>query len=509
MTGSPRSTEAGERQAMVPESLSSFEQMLTSFAYSPVGIATPVGGAGDDGVAGGTRKKQVKTEGEATPKWEKKTPAPLQTPPRPPRRRGGRSSPSQPDWAAAGDGTMADKSTAMVTMQGDSAIDSTSVTVEDERREGLVPASAPGTPFVLPADKNRGSSSYYLREDVRRNPPTFSRFFLRQSTSAPADGEGEAGETRREYTKVAGEEGGKGNPFPDCENKGILIGAARKRKKRRKGSCRGAGASRPRGKNERDRDEQQKSKKKKVVVVSPYFSAASSDQHATERGAGEVEMIVQRRTRTKKKRTDQAAEPTGQARTSGGGNEGSPEVADGKKKRKRKHQSVQLSAAERMADAYKRVPDDNKWVPPFSDHELLQEFHFFDHWRVLIICMLLNRTTGREVQKVLPRLFLLCPDAETTTKVSEDDIEEIIKHLGLQRKRSKMIKRMSEEYLQPEWTHVTQLHGIGKYAADAYAIFCSGMWKGVKPNDHKLVDYWRFLLNDKDARESMMVQKST
>ncbi|CAA6664911.1 unnamed protein product [Spirodela intermedia] len=160
-----------------------------------------------------------------------------------------------------------------------------------------------------------------------------------------------------------------------------------------------------------------------------------------------------------------------------------------------------------MADAYKRVPDENLWVPPFSDHELLQEFHFFDHWRVLVICMLLNRTTGQKVRKVLPRLFLLCPDAEATIKVPEEEIEELIRPLGLQNKRSKMINRMSEEYLSSDWTHVTQLHGIGKYAADAYAIFCSGRWKDVKPNDHKLVDYWRFLMDDKDARQSIIVQK--
>lgn len=46
-----------------------------------------------------------------------------------------------------------------------------------------------------------------------------------------------------------------------------------------------------------------------------------------------------------------------------------------------------------------------------------------------------------------------------------------------------------------------------RYAADAYAIFCSGRWKDVKPNDHKLVDYWRFLMDDKDARRSIIVQK--
>lgn len=126
-------------------------------------------------------------------------------------------------------------------------------------------------------------------------------------------------------------------------------------------------------------------------------------------------------------------------------------------------------------------------------------------------------------------------------------IEKVIETLGLQKKRAAMIQRFSREYLDDSWTHVTQLHGIGKYvglffplpfylitltplennyktlflcaefyrpcdhvivwwkvayfsrlwlaryAADAYAIFCSGDWGLVVPNDHMLVKYWKYL----------------
>lgn len=33
----------------------------------------------------------------------------------------------------------------------------------------------------------------------------------------------------------------------------------------------------------------------------------------------------------------------------------------------------------------------------------------------------------------------------------------------------------------------------GRYAADAYAIFCTGKWNEVKPKDHVLNKYWDFL----------------
>ncbi|KAL9670285.1 hypothetical protein QQ045_007836 [Rhodiola kirilowii] len=81
--------------------------------------------------------------------------------------------------------------------------------------------------------------------------------------------------------------------------------------------------------------------------------------------------------------------------------------------------------------------------------------------------------------RVIPNFFNLCPNAETATKVATDDIEKVIQSLGLQKKRALMIQPTSTEYLEDTWTHVTQLHGVGKYAADAYAIFCTDKWEQV------------------------------
>lgn len=64
---------------------------------------------------------------------------------------------------------------------------------------------------------------------------------------------------------------------------------------------------------------------------------------------------------------------------------------------KRKLENVPFSASQKKNEAYRRRSEDNTWVPPRSDFRLLQEDHFHDPWRVLIICMLLNRTTGLQV----------------------------------------------------------------------------------------------------------------
>ncbi|KAF5734507.1 hypothetical protein HS088_TW16G00956 [Tripterygium wilfordii] len=158
-----------------------------------------------------------------------------------------------------------------------------------------------------------------------------------------------------------------------------------------------------------------------------------------------------------------------------------------------------LSASQKKDEAYLRKTSDNTWRPPRSEFGLLQEDHVHDPWRVLLICILLNRTSGKQVREAIPGLFALCPNAKAATEVGTAEIERVIEKLGLQKKRSVMIQRFSREYMEEGWTHVTQLHGVNKYAADAHAIFCTGKWDRVTPCDYMLDYYWKFLRSIKDA----------
>lgn len=133
------------------------------------------------------------------------------------------------------------------------------------------------------------------------------------------------------------------------------------------------------------------------------------------------------------------------------------------------------------------------WVPPVSVHALIQEELYKDPWKLLVACMLLNKTSGIQMRTVIWELFDLCPTPEAAVAVPTCDIEKVIRPLGLQRKRACMIQKFSHDYLGKDWSNVAELHGIGKYATDAYAIFCEGRWREVKPEDHKLVDYWQYL----------------
>lgn len=152
-----------------------------------------------------------------------------------------------------------------------------------------------------------------------------------------------------------------------------------------------------------------------------------------------------------------------------------------------------FSAAQKRNEAYRRVDTVNSWKPPYSPYHLIQEDHYTDPWRVLVICMLLNMTTGDQVKKMLNDFFKLCPDAKAATEVPVEKIQEVTHTLGLHGKRPMGIQKFSQQYLEKDWKYVTELFGVGKYAADAYAIFIAGKWNSVVPKDHMLVKYWEFL----------------
>ncbi|KAF5762592.1 putative DNA glycosylase [Helianthus annuus] len=159
----------------------------------------------------------------------------------------------------------------------------------------------------------------------------------------------------------------------------------------------------------------------------------------------------------------------------------------------KKKKKDSLTARQKRDDAYKKKTPDNTWKPPRSHHNLIQEDHIHDPWRIVVICILLNMTQGVQVRGVISEFFSLCPDAKTATEVPAEAIEKLITPLGLQKVKTERIQRFSEGYLWDDWTHISQLHGVGKYAADAYAIFVTGQWRCVIPADHMLNRYWEFL----------------
>ena len=134
------------------------------------------------------------------------------------------------------------------------------------------------------------------------------------------------------------------------------------------------------------------------------------------------------------------------------------------------------------------------WVPPVSPYGLLQECLYEDPWRVLVACVLLNKTSAAAVRRVVFQLFALCPTAEVCIATPEVDIARLTNPLGLH-KRAGHIKCMSEQYVGGGWRDVGELCGCGKYAADAFHLFVTGRCRDVQPKDKELVKYKQFLLD--------------
>jgi len=134
------------------------------------------------------------------------------------------------------------------------------------------------------------------------------------------------------------------------------------------------------------------------------------------------------------------------------------------------------------------------WIPPHSTYDLLQERYWPDEWKVLVVCLLLNQTSRKQVEPIIQFFFKKYPTPESIIRCELNSLIGDIKHLGLSNRRAVTLKRFSLDFLaREEGTNILDLYGCGKYASDAYRLFFGGDWYNVKPNDHALNDYHNFL----------------
>ena len=126
------------------------------------------------------------------------------------------------------------------------------------------------------------------------------------------------------------------------------------------------------------------------------------------------------------------------------------------------------------------------WVPPKSPYGLIQERYWPDEWKVLVCCLCLNLTSCRQLDAIVDELFGRWPTPQALLRAHEDDVKELLSHLGMQHRRTKTLFRFTQEYLAGGWTEAKQLYGCGKYADDCYRIFFRGDWRDVKPKDKAL-----------------------
>ena len=133
------------------------------------------------------------------------------------------------------------------------------------------------------------------------------------------------------------------------------------------------------------------------------------------------------------------------------------------------------------------------WKPPKSPVGMLQEDLWPDEWKVLVACLLHNQTSRKQVDKVYQELFSKYPDATSMMNSDVHEVRDLIKPLGMWKRRTETLQRFSREYLEKEWKTPKDLYGCGKYADDVWRVFIRGDWKEVTPNDKALNRYHDFL----------------
>jgi len=115
-------------------------------------------------------------------------------------------------------------------------------------------------------------------------------------------------------------------------------------------------------------------------------------------------------------------------------------------------------------------------------------------WQHMVGVICLNQTSRTQVKRVLPKLFLVCPTAETFLRASPSLIKTIIEPLGMVNVREHRLRRMSKDFLTWDGNDATMLYGIGKYGSDSYRLF----YKNEIPKDvgdHELKRYINEELN--------------
>ena len=135
-----------------------------------------------------------------------------------------------------------------------------------------------------------------------------------------------------------------------------------------------------------------------------------------------------------------------------------------------------------------------KWIPPKSPYGLIQEQLWQDPWKIFVACIFCNLTKRVTAEPYFWECLERWPDPAAMSNAKQEEVEALIQPLGLSQRRSKALIMMSKDYLQKDWKDQPEvLYGIGKYASDAYRIFCKGEWNAVSPKDGALVNYHNFL----------------
>ncbi|MFW2382335.1 MAG: endonuclease III domain-containing protein, partial [Acidimicrobiales bacterium] len=90
-----------------------------------------------------------------------------------------------------------------------------------------------------------------------------------------------------------------------------------------------------------------------------------------------------------------------------------------------------------------------------------------DPYTLLVAVMLSAQTTDKKVNEVTPKLFAVADTPEKMTELAPEDIQEIIKEIGLAPQKAKNLSKMAFQIVDaggeilPDWDFLEGLAGVG------------------------------------------------
>lgn len=109
-------------------------------------------------------------------------------------------------------------------------------------------------------------------------------------------------------------------------------------------------------------------------------------------------------------------------------------------------------------------------------YRLIQEDYLDSRWKILVCCILLNRTQGCTVRKLLPDLFGEYPGPRAMANANACRLYNMVSHLGFGERRTQALICMSKIYADVSdaghelFLDVRKLPGCGQYAADCWDL---------------------------------------
>jgi len=120
---------------------------------------------------------------------------------------------------------------------------------------------------------------------------------------------------------------------------------------------------------------------------------------------------------------------------------------------------------------------------------LTQEKYRGDPWKILVTCLMLNKTAGRVANPIIEEFLRRWPTpAEYAKSARKSEVLRLIRPLGLYNVRLERLEKLARSLVKK--VPYDQIPGVGKYGRDSYLMFVENRLD-VLPDDEKLKAYLR------------------